>query len=182
MARPSKTTSSGAAATEDAAFLERLADRYKGPLRSFFIKRLRADDPSADDLVQDVFLRLSRRGNLGALEQVDAYLFQTAANVLKDHLRKSSRGFQPQDLDPDADPESEEADAERVLIGRETVRAVIRALQTLPRRTRDIFVLNRFEGWSYARIAEELGVSVSAVEKHMMKALVHLARQTGRKR
>lgn len=48
------------------------------------------------------------------------------------------------------------------------------ALNELPERTRRVFVLVRFEEMSYKLVAQRLGVSVSAVEKHVMKALRHL--------
>jgi len=51
------------------------------------------------------------------------------------------------------------------------------ALLQLNERTRDVFVLSRLERMKYAEIAEMYGISVSAVEKHMIKALAHLARR-----
>jgi RNA polymerase sigma factor (sigma-70 family) len=52
-------------------------------------------------------------------------------------------------------------------------------LLELPERTRQIFVLRRLEGLSYFEIGRRLGVSVSAVEKHMQRAVRHLAARTG---
>ena len=51
---------------------------------------------------------------------------------------------------------------------------MVEALQELPERARTIFVLNRFEELSAAEIARRLGVSVSTVEKDMMRAIAHL--------
>jgi len=47
----------------------------------------------------------------------------------------------------------------------------------LPERTRDIFILFRVEKMRQAEIAKRLGVSVSAVEKHVIRAAAHLARR-----
>jgi len=49
----------------------------------------------------------------------------------------------------------------------------------LNERTRDVFVLNRLEQMKNREIAQMLGISESAVEKHMTKALAHLAREVG---
>lgn len=53
-------------------------------------------------------------------------------------------------------------------------RALI-ALDALPERTRSIFLLHRIDGYSYPEIADQLGVSRKAVEKHMTRAIKHLA-------
>ncbi|MGH1558579.1 sigma-70 family RNA polymerase sigma factor [Caulobacter segnis] len=65
----------------------------------------------------------------------------------------------------------DELTPERSLIGKEGVEAMLAVLDDLPDRTRHIFLLHRFEEMTYQRIARELGISVSAVEKHMMSAL-----------
>jgi RNA polymerase sigma-70 factor (ECF subfamily) len=57
----------------------------------------------------------------------------------------------------------------------ESLQTAIAALQKLPERTRDIFVLRRIEGHAYRDIASKYGISVSAVEKHMVRAVQHLA-------
>jgi RNA polymerase sigma-70 factor (ECF subfamily) len=49
----------------------------------------------------------------------------------------------------------------------------------LPARTRDVFVLRRLEGLPYNEIAKRLGLSVSAVEKHMLRATRHLVARVG---
>ena len=51
------------------------------------------------------------------------------------------------------------------------LRHVEAALRALPERTRQIFLLNRIHGRKYADIAKAMGLSQSAVEKHMMRAL-----------
>lgn len=63
---------------------------------------------------------------------------------------------------------------ERVLQGREQIARVLATLEALPERTRRVFILVRFEEMSYKLVAQRLGISVSAVEKHVMKALRQL--------
>jgi RNA polymerase sigma-70 factor (ECF subfamily) len=70
---------------------------------------------------------------------------------------------------------SEEIDPERVLCGKEELRAATTALLSLPERTRTVFILRRLEGYRYRDIAAHLGISVSAVEKHMVRAIHHLS-------
>jgi RNA polymerase sigma factor (sigma-70 family) len=58
----------------------------------------------------------------------------------------------------------------RVLEGREAVKLIVDLLNTLPERTRLAYVLCRIEGLKRKEVAERLGVSVSAVDKHLMAA------------
>jgi RNA polymerase sigma-70 factor (ECF subfamily) len=51
---------------------------------------------------------------------------------------------------------------------------VVAALAELKPKTREIFLLNRLDGLSYTQIAVRFGISPSAIEKHMIKALAHL--------
>lgn len=169
------------ASTHDrASLLAALSQRYRAPLRGFFEKRLRART-DVDDLVQEVFVRLAQRTDLVAIGQIEGYLFQTAANLLRDRGRRDAvrRGADAQW--PQEERESHEGiTPERVLQGRETLDGVVAALHELPERTRTVFVLHRFEEMRYPQIARHLGLSLSTVEKHMMKAMAHIKRRLDR--
>ena len=154
--------------------LEEVAKRYYAPLLSFFRKRTR-NPAEVEDLVQQVFLKLARHPDIAEIENPDAYIFQTASNTLKDHLRRDFvRGefAAPAEM---AEEPSSEFSPERVLIGREDVSRLVVALRALPERTRDVFVLRCFEGLKHAEIAQLMGVSVRAVEKHAARALAHVS-------
>lgn len=163
--------------------LEETARRYYAPLVSFFRKRTR-NSPEAQDLVQQVFLRLSQHPDVGAIRDADAYIFQTASNTLRDHWRRLQvrERFASEAMThaiTQAKPEEALAtdfSAERVILGRETMAQVAAALRALPERTRDVFVLRCFEGLKSSEIAQLKGVSVRAVEKHVAKAMAHVSR------
>ena len=63
---------------------------------------------------------------------------------------------------------------ERVLVGKQTIQDVLDALAELGERTRDVFILARLENVQHREIAAIYGISVSMVEKLMMKAMAHL--------
>jgi RNA polymerase sigma-70 factor (ECF subfamily) len=154
--------------------LESLARRYYGPLASFFRKRTRnAED--VQDLVQQVFLRLAQYRDVEQIHNPDGYIFQTAANTLKDHFRHSAvrERFALEQLEQ-TDKARADFSAERVLQGRESVAQLANALRELPERTRDVLMLRCFEGLKHAEIGRLQGISVRAVEKHLAKALAHL--------
>lgn len=155
--------------------LDGLARRYRGALLRFFERRIPDRRFEAEDLTQEVFLRLANRGAAGEVEHVEAYLFQTAANVLIDRARRGTVRHAAAHIPFDLVEHAGEAfSPERVYIGEQQLELVMAALKGLPDRTRAAFSLHRFEGLKYADIAKRLGISVSAVEKHIMHALREL--------
>jgi RNA polymerase sigma-70 factor (ECF subfamily) len=147
---------------------------------AFFRRRTRSDQ-DAEDLTQETFVRLLNSETFAAAEAADPFVFTVAANLLRDRARGPEhrhRGgsFSLDTLTPSAfDPHLvEDRGPERVLLNRETLILVETALFELPARTREIFVLFRFEQISQREIAALYGVSVSAIEKHVAKAMAHL--------
>lgn len=160
--------------------------RYRRPLISFFLRRVR-DSAEAEDLAQQAFLRLMNAVQRGEVENVESFLFTIAGNLVRDHHRRSVRRGVDATLSVDAelidtltDEMVEDRSPERVLIGRQSVVDVLRALGELDERTRDIFILFRLENMKQRDIAALYGISQSTVEKHVAKAALHLAtrRQT----
>ncbi len=161
------------------ATLDRLARHYGSALGRFFERRVdrKADVP---DLVQEVFLRLSRLGDLSEIQKPEHYLFRTAASALKDRARRNivRHATAHQVFDESAHSGSDFS-PHRVLVGREAVAQLCEALRKLPVRTRDVFVLRAFEEQKMADVARSLGISTRAAEKHYAKALVYAARVLG---
>uniref|UniRef100_B0SXJ0 RNA polymerase, sigma-24 subunit, ECF subfamily n=1 Tax=Caulobacter sp. (strain K31) TaxID=366602 RepID=B0SXJ0_CAUSK len=150
-----------------------MSARFTPALRAFFSRRAPMND--VDDLVQEVLLRIQKRQPEAIVNNVEGYLFEVAANVLidkgrADRTRCRSAHTEFQEIHHPVD----EMSPERVLQAREQMARALAALNELPERTRRVFVLVRFEEMSYKLVAQRLGVSVSAVEKHVMKALRHL--------
>lgn len=156
------------------------------------IERLRADliaylqrktrgDADAEDLVQEAFVRFHRAGHdLGAAD-ARPLLFVIARNLQLDRWKAAGRETarrSPHDINDLVDgPQaiaSETPDAEDGLIRRQNLAAAAAVIRALPPRTRDAFLLHRFENLTYRQIAGRLGVSVSMVEKHIAEALRQL--------
>jgi RNA polymerase sigma factor (sigma-70 family) len=156
--------------------LEGLARRYYGPLMSFFRKRAR-HSADAQDLVQQVFLKLSQYSDIDNIRNAEGYIFQTAANTLRDHIRDAavSNRFLNKKRIEIAEESGSGFSPERVLLARESVALLAEALRQLPERTRDVLMLRCFEGLKHAEIARLQGISIRMVEKHMERALAHLS-------
>lgn len=157
-----------------------LIARFQEPLRRYFRKRS-YDPAEVEDLVQEVFCRLMAKDDPQRIDNPEAYVFQAAANLLRDRARRHRTWAAARDeLSSQSQDSIEEISPERVLQGRQAVADLRRALMELPERTRVIFVLHRFEEIKYSEIAARLGISVSSVEKHMMDAIRHLATRVKR--
>lgn len=164
---------------EDIVVLDRLGRDFRASLLRYFGRRTR-DRADLEDMVQEVFVRLIQRGGASELERqnLNAYVFETASSVLKDRLRKKIThhvdAHEPFDLNRHA---GEDFSPEHVLLDQEQLARATAVLLELPERTRVIFVLRRLEGMRFNHISARLGISVSAVEKHMQRAITHLMRR-----
>lgn len=126
---------------------------------------------AAADLVQDLFLTLWERCEAGGLPALTpAYLYTAARNRALKHLRHRrvvARWAEQASLAPR--PTGPGADAD--VRAREVAEAIRGAIDALPERCREIFLLSREHQMSYATIAEVLGISVKTVETQMWRAL-----------
>ncbi|MET0985895.1 MAG: sigma-70 family RNA polymerase sigma factor [Steroidobacteraceae bacterium] len=167
----------------------RLDSRFHGPLMSFFLRRMQ-HHADAEDLTQETLLRVIAAQASTHVEHAESYVFAIAANLLKDHRRKSHR-FDPEACIPIEDAVASELEAqlvedlspEKVLLTKDSLKEALSILDELGERTRDIFVLFRLENMKQKDIARAFGIGQSTVEKHVMRAVLHLAaRQGGKKK
>jgi RNA polymerase sigma-70 factor (ECF subfamily) len=159
--------------------------RFRGPLMSFFLRRV-GDRGEAEDLTQEVFVRLLAAADRHAIEDREAFIFQIASNLLRDRGRKSATRAVAQLAEVDDRLVSdltrefvEDRGPERVLLAQEEIAAVLKALDELGERTRDIYVLFRLESLKQRQIADLYGISASTVEKEVARATLHLALRFG---
>jgi len=121
----------------------------------------------AEELAHDTFLRLWGRP---VAAEDRSLLFRTAQNLAIDHMRarrvRAAYGAAVALSDIDEAPRPD-----ATVAARQELDALRAALRSLPERTQRVFLLNRLDGMTYPGIAKALGVSVSTVEKDMIRAL-----------
>jgi RNA polymerase sigma factor (sigma-70 family) len=165
----------GADTGKERGSLAHRAEPLRRWLTGYFRRRVR-NEADVEDLVQEVFERMVRRDGGEPIDSLDAYVLRVAASVASDRARRRSARRADLHIPFDTDLHGSEAlDPERVLSGKEELDAAAAALLTLPERTRTVFILSRLESYRYRDIAAHLGISVSAVEKHLVRALRHLS-------
>ena len=139
-----------------------------------FLAARRVSPDEAEDIIQDMFVKLETLA-AGPVAEPRAYLYRMAENLL--HDRRRSAGWRTSREEAwvaaqlGATPEADaRPSAERDLIAREELRFVFDALGALPDRTVQIFRRYRLDGLRQREIAEDMGISVSSVEKHLRRA------------
>jgi RNA polymerase sigma-70 factor, ECF subfamily len=155
----------------DPAALEALYDAYAGAVyrQALAIVGCAAD---AEDVLQDVFLKLVRRRG-GPIQDVKAYLLTSARHQAYSILRQRRREPRDSDLDLDAFPS---------LIGREEraeTTAVQNALQTLPSEQRQVILLKVYDQLTFEEIGRAVRASVNTVASRYRYAVKKLRQALG---
>ena len=148
--------------------------RHIGALRGFLAARIGCRE-TAGELAHESFVRIMTCENGEAILDPRAFLFRIASNLAIDHWRANPvRPEQFVDIVEQEHLVSEAPGPERHAAARQQLARLQQAVDSLPARCREIFVLHKFDGRPQKQIAEQFGISLNAVEKHLIRALVRL--------
>jgi RNA polymerase sigma-70 factor (ECF subfamily) len=132
--------------------------------------------PDREDIEQEACVRaLGTRGPAGIRDPI-RYLMRITRNLFIDSRRRKQREAAAMAcFQTSPGIASEPLDPERILSGKEDLGRAVAAIESLPGRCREAFVLHRFHNLSYAAIARQMGVSTGTVEKHISEAMLRIA-------
>jgi len=170
-------------AAKDQDSLGLLVKRYRTPLYNF-VFRFVGDRETAEDIVQETFLRcLKHSHQYPAIEQVSTWLYTIAGNLAKTELRRRKRWhwvpigpsaeeertsfYEP--VDKDQLP-GEQTDTQRVQ------ESVVEAIQNLPEEFREAVLLRDLNGFSYEEIAKIINCPVGTVKSRVNRGRLRLQR------
>lgn len=141
-------------------------------LQQFLARRLGCIE-TAKDLVQDTFLRVLQHTSGDVLGNPRAFLFRIATNLLIDHHRRQQHRDTVTLDDPERplDQADQRPSIETVVWSKQQLMRLTFAVQELPPKCRQVFLLIKFHHMSHADVAAKLGISQSTVVKHMIKAV-----------
>jgi RNA polymerase sigma factor (sigma-70 family) len=152
---------------------------YGPGLRRFFSRRAGPDE--AEDLVQEVFLRLQARADADPVDNVEGYLFKIARNVLISRYRRQRlRGGSLHETWSEAADGPDDLSPERILIGRQEYERLLAAIFDLPPRARAAFLFHRFDNMTYQAIAQRMGIAKRSVKELMQRAIDRLSQEMER--
>lgn len=128
----------------------------------------------ADDVIQDAFMRMQAYCNEGGeVRNTEAFLVRTVLNLSANSRSRDRSHLSVEVADEDvAMVFGVSPAADEVLAAEECLRGLSAQIESMPVRTREIFLLHYLEDYTYPQIARHLGISVSAVEKHMARAML----------
>ncbi len=143
-------------------------------IREVRIRTRGRSDP--EELLHAAYLRLVRYRTQHTVENIGAFLVRTAVNIGVDNYRHDRFIA---DIAPENAGICENSPLQdEVLAARARLERVREGLSRLSPRTREVFLMHRLEDMKYREIAERLGISQSAVEKHIAKAALFLTTWT----
>src|SRR5688572_8101161 len=146
-------------------------DRYSGRIYNFAFRFLKNAE-AAEDAVQEVFVKMIRHANqFHGDAKLSTWLFSITANWCRDYLRKADNKPKESDEVLVTLPSSGELSPERNLERREDEQRVRRALNMLTPEQREAILLSRYQGLSYAEIAQIAGCSEGAVKTRVFRAM-----------
>lgn len=151
--------------------VKELIARYHGSLLSFLRQRLRIADDAAD-VAQEAYIRMMQYEGSREVQSPSSLLFRVAINIANDvgraeQVRHASDHFNVDDLDMD----SGLATPEREVAAAQDLDVLYRAIEQLPPKCQQVFLLSRVHCMTYPQIAQHCGISVKMVEKHISHAL-----------
>lgn len=154
-------------------YLEHIAD-----LRRYLSQKV-GSAALADDLAHEAFVRfLASACPVDALLQPRAFLFRIARNLLIDHYRGTARHAGTQiPLEACHEMHSAAPSPERIVLARQQLAQLRDAVAALPPRSQQAFLRYRFDGIPQKTLAVELGITLNAVEKLLIRALLQLRQQ-----
>lgn len=146
-------------------------DLYYDSIRNFLYYKI-GDIDIAEDLAQDVFVKIwEKRGEVGK-ETVKNLLYTMAGNLAKNHFKHKQVVFKYESDYAGKDSSSETPEFEMEM--KEFNTRLQQCIDELPEGHREVFLMNRIDKLTYSEIAARLGLSVKAIEKRMHKALKEL--------
>jgi RNA polymerase sigma-70 factor (ECF subfamily) len=146
-----------------------LFERYQGPLFGFLARLANGDRDLAQDLTQNVFVRVLRyRASFQPGQAFRAWVYQLARHVWADHYQRQRPTADLEEVEKTAS-HGRAAQAQRA--DKDQNEALHEALSLLPAAQREVLVLHRFEGFDYAEIGEQLGCTAGAARVKAHRAL-----------
>jgi len=163
-------------ATGRARFLNHLFRQHYGELVGRLRKIHGAGPPEAEDLAQAAFSKLSELTDLSRIRSPRAFLFRTAINLglnSNDKLRRG-RNFVKSQMEGNFSPDVEEISPETVLMGKQDLERVTRAMRQLSPKQKEILLRSRFRGQTYAEIRKDTGWSEADISRQLARVMALL--------
>jgi RNA polymerase sigma factor (sigma-70 family) len=163
------------------SFVERLFAEHAGALQAFFRRRIQTK-ADAQDLAQEVYLRMLRISDQEAIRNPVLYLYTVANNLVKEHAvldHRLASGIDIEEVEAREELESMPAFDGELDEAQRAARLLV-VLKQLSPKCQAAVALRFTEDLSYREVAMRLGVSAQMAKKYVARALVHCRRRMAR--
>lgn len=144
--------------------IEEIWDQFHTPLARFVRGRVQ-DTQTADDLLQDIYIRIHTHAHAVREEQrLESWVYQIARNAITDHYRRQKPLVEVTEdaaVEPPPDPQDD--------LQERLARSVRRMLNDLPDEYREALILTEYEGLTQRQLAEKLGISLSGAKSRVQR-------------
>lgn len=161
---------------ERAAFARAFRENY--PALVTFVRRRVATGAEADDIAQEAYLRVLRYREDKSPEDLRALLFTIATNLIGMRGR-GARGRQWVPLQDELILVADAPSPDRQIDGERQIGRLAAVIEKMPSKCQQVFLLRRIHGLTQQQIAERMGISIKAVEKHITTALAICRKKLG---
>jgi len=156
---------------------ERIFNQYGQDVRRFLLFKSKNID-TADDILQEVFFKLWQNCDNVDRQKVKSYLFAVANNMFLNLIKHNKVVLNYENAYSGSQTNNQSP--EYLMIEEEFYQKIQFQIASLPEKQRQVFLMNRMENKKYREIADELHISIKAVEKRMHLALKTLREQIGK--
>jgi len=154
---------------------QEIFDTYFKPIRNFIYFKV-GESAIAEDIAQDTFIKLWETRKAINMKTVKSYLYTIAGNLTINYLKRNQLKYK---FHNQLSTRADKNNPEFILEMKEYEKVLNEVLASIPDGSREVFLMNRIEGMKYKEIAENLGLSVKAIEKRISKALEIIREKLG---
>lgn len=149
---------------------------YHSKVKGFAVSILRSKE-DAEDITQDIFVKLWDMPHLWRNSKSDAYIFTMVRNHIYNHLRREKfiRDYNSS-LTKEITFQTNNSTLDAIRLN-ETQAIATKTIEEMPERRKEVFTLSRVKGLSNQDIATKLGISIRTVERHLYLALISLKKE-----
>ena len=153
--------------------ISEVCERHHESLVAFLRFKLKSK-AEADDIAQETYARVLRRGKIDDVKCLRSYVFKTANNLAINKLVERTRKRMDLTVDPqEIDLPGNEATPEEHVQYQEKLRVITDAIRELPEKCRMAFVMYKFEFVEYKEIASRMKLTESMIRKYVLKGMRH---------
>ena len=151
--------------------IAQLFENHNAAIVTFLVNRVSCPE-TAQDLGQETYLRLLSKGQISHDENIVGYLFRIADRLAIDYLRQRSL-TRNNTVDLSEDIRCPQLQPDAITDLRQQCQRVLNAINALPRKYQQVFLLRKIDELTYSEIALQLGISEKTVQRYLVNALLH---------